>query len=435
MANIKDLAAADWHKITSNKASGFGYDISITTPDGAKTSVIVGTTSKHHIGFDTEGALVNVKNVQISFSEQQLTEDSYPVRNVNNEVQLRGHKVVTKDSTGNDRNYIITENFPDETIGMIVCILGDYANNTSEENQPSYIFKCADAVVVNSDSTFTYNIPSNDTYILPDITHTDSNLSPVILPAQIPMVCTPNAALNISNSNDTYDVNTLVDLELPNINKTDSDGITTSVPSMEDVICTPCEVKSGIAHPSIPYSGNLVSFNNYDEAWQMLNGVLDRTNPTNPTHVAELDYTSLTPFFTLKQNNKYGNLDRITDDLGTQIYANNLIVDNLYNIMYWQIGLTLDTQTNHLITANASTNGGFTDWNLASKAILESIRNHGLANGNSLVQPIVQTSSIVYTSTRTPAGTLVQYITSAGTTLQQATTFLWSGLLWRKLTD
>ena len=247
--------------------------------------------------------------------------------------------------------------------------------------------------------------------------------------------CTPVSLINISNSNDSYSVDTLVNLELPNIDFTDSNGITTSVASMENIEATPCEVKAGIAYPSIPYSGNLVSFNNYDEAWQMLNGVLDRTNPTNPTHLAELDYTSLTPFFTLKQNNKYGNLDRITDDLGTQIYANNLIVDNLYNIMYWQIGLPLDTQTNHLITANASTNGGFADWNLASKAILESIRNHGLANGNSLVQPIFQTSSIMYTSTRTPAGTLVQYITSAGTTLQQATTFLWSGLLWRKLTD
>jgi len=126
MANIKDLAARDWNKITSNKTSGFGYDISITTKDKAKTTVVVGLVTKHHIGFDTEGNLANVKNVHISFSEIQLTNDSYPVRNANNEVDMIGHLVVTKDSTGNDRNYVIKETFPDETIGVIVCILGDY---------------------------------------------------------------------------------------------------------------------------------------------------------------------------------------------------------------------------------------------------------------------------------------------------------------------
>ncbi len=124
--NIKDLAKRDWHKITSNKVSGFGYDISITTKDGSKTSNIVGLSTKHHIGFDTDGNLANVKNVHISFSEQQLTDDSYPVRNDNNEVDIIGHLVVTKDSTGNDSSYVISESFPDETIGVIVCILSDY---------------------------------------------------------------------------------------------------------------------------------------------------------------------------------------------------------------------------------------------------------------------------------------------------------------------
>jgi hypothetical protein len=39
------------------------------------------------------------------------------------------HLVNVKDSTGNLRNYVIMENFPDETLGMITCILGDYGND------------------------------------------------------------------------------------------------------------------------------------------------------------------------------------------------------------------------------------------------------------------------------------------------------------------
>lgn len=125
--NLKDLAKKDWNTITGNKSTGFGSDISITTIDGLKTTVVVGLATKHHIGFDPDsGNLVNVKNVHISFSEKQLTDDSYPVRNANNEVDIIGHKVTTADSTGNDRDYVIRETFPDETIGVIVCILGDF---------------------------------------------------------------------------------------------------------------------------------------------------------------------------------------------------------------------------------------------------------------------------------------------------------------------
>jgi len=56
-------------------------------------------------------------------------------------------------------------------------------------NPPS----CANGNVVNSDSTYSLIVPSGETETLPDITHTDSDLTPVILPAQTPMICTPQA--------------------------------------------------------------------------------------------------------------------------------------------------------------------------------------------------------------------------------------------------
>lgn len=52
---------------------------------------------------------------------------------------------------------------------------------------------CAAGVVVNSNGTFTLSVPSGGTATLPDVTHTDSDGTPVTLPGMVPMVCTPGS--------------------------------------------------------------------------------------------------------------------------------------------------------------------------------------------------------------------------------------------------
>jgi len=81
---------------------------------------------KHHISIDTDGQVANTKNVHITVSEQLLIDESYPTRNVAGEVALKRHRIQYADSTGNQKDYIVREIFPDETVGMITCILGDY---------------------------------------------------------------------------------------------------------------------------------------------------------------------------------------------------------------------------------------------------------------------------------------------------------------------
>jgi hypothetical protein len=114
-------------KITTN-LNEFGVEMTLTTPDDVVSADIDGLHSKHHLAIDTDGNQVNSKSAHISFSEQELIdkEPTYPIRNANGEVDLKGHKVTVKDSTGIDKNYVVREWFPDETIGLIVCILGDF---------------------------------------------------------------------------------------------------------------------------------------------------------------------------------------------------------------------------------------------------------------------------------------------------------------------
>lgn len=120
-----DKAKADIEQITSN-LNEWGVSMVLTAVPGLESVTIVGLHTKHRILIDTDGNFVNTKNAHISVSEKFLTEAGYPVRNGSGEVSLINHRVSVKDSTGLVKEYVITEAFPDETIGLICCILGDY---------------------------------------------------------------------------------------------------------------------------------------------------------------------------------------------------------------------------------------------------------------------------------------------------------------------
>ena len=104
----------------------FGVDLTLTPPAGSPVSVR-GLASKHHLQIDPEtGFYVNVKNTHVNISESSLVALSYPIRNANNEVAMKGHVISYADSSGNVASYKIDETRPDETLGLIICILGDY---------------------------------------------------------------------------------------------------------------------------------------------------------------------------------------------------------------------------------------------------------------------------------------------------------------------
>jgi hypothetical protein len=105
----------------------FGVALTFVSNDSPPaTCTVAGTTTKHRLGTDRDGAPYNGRNASCSVSEQVLTAADYPVRNDKNEVDLKGHRVTFKDSTGNNSTYLIESWYPDEKVGLIVCILGDF---------------------------------------------------------------------------------------------------------------------------------------------------------------------------------------------------------------------------------------------------------------------------------------------------------------------
>jgi len=120
-------AKADIERITSNQ-NEFGVEMVLTAPT-SETITVTGLHTKINLGVDTDGQMVNSKKAHISVSEKFLTDAGYPVRDGNGEVNLRSHKVSVNDSTGSAKEYVITEWFPNETVGLITCLLGDYESD------------------------------------------------------------------------------------------------------------------------------------------------------------------------------------------------------------------------------------------------------------------------------------------------------------------
>lgn len=105
---------------------GFGVSMLLVAPNG-ETATVTGLHSKRRLAVLLNGEAVNSKVAHVSFSEAVVlaANPDYPIRR-GLEVNLFDHKVTVKDSTNTDCTYVLREWFPDETLGLITCILGDY---------------------------------------------------------------------------------------------------------------------------------------------------------------------------------------------------------------------------------------------------------------------------------------------------------------------
>lgn len=96
----------------------------------AETATVQGFGSKHHLKIDPDtGIPVNSVNIHASVAESVILDANaaYPTRNANGEIFLKDHLVSFADASGTVKQYKINENFPNETLDLIVCVLGEFA--------------------------------------------------------------------------------------------------------------------------------------------------------------------------------------------------------------------------------------------------------------------------------------------------------------------
>lgn len=156
----------------------------------------------------------------------------------------------------------------------------------------------------------------------------------------------------------------------------------------ENYTCVPCPLPSGITYQRPLLTNQKISYRTGDDGWHLTNGTYDYTPPTFPTHCAQLDTTAVSPFTTLVNNNAFGNKNRFTDENGLQVFGNNVYIDHLSGLMYYDTWGVLGDKLwdDHIDAAIVFTHLGFDDWRLIN--IQEMINVHQY-NTNEVVTNLI----------------------------------------------
>lgn len=103
----------------------FSIPMVLIKPD--KTEInIIGLHTRHHLGVNTDGQTVESRTSHAAFMETQVTGQGESIRNGQGDVDLDKWTLKAPDSTGTEHTYAFQKRFPDETFGLITCILEDY---------------------------------------------------------------------------------------------------------------------------------------------------------------------------------------------------------------------------------------------------------------------------------------------------------------------
>ena len=127
-------------------------------------------------------------------------------------------------------------------------------------------------------------------------------------------------------------------------------------------------------------------------------------------------------FFTLAENNPFGTTDRFTDELGTQVYANNIIIDwstfDGSEVLGWNNtirGGTSLTWSQELAASLTLNIGGFSSgWRMPNINEIMSIPNYSYTFNFLQYTPFNIGAFTLATSTRQAATQVFSYVSSSG---------------------
>lgn len=119
MGDILELAKRDARRYVNS--GGFEVNLLITPTVGDPVT-IQGLTSRHSQGFDTNGKPIVSDNAHCSFSEVDLTNEGLTTRNSQGDLIVKDWVVQFTDAIS-ATTYLISEAYPDNTLGIIKCML------------------------------------------------------------------------------------------------------------------------------------------------------------------------------------------------------------------------------------------------------------------------------------------------------------------------
>lgn len=114
-------------KMAAEIATTGGFTVSavLKTPNESTSLNVTGLATGTWMSFDdlNSGKIVNSTSNSFNIPVSQLDAAEYPYL-VNGRPNLLKHKIIVSDGAGMSGTFTITEQHPNATLGMMVCILG-----------------------------------------------------------------------------------------------------------------------------------------------------------------------------------------------------------------------------------------------------------------------------------------------------------------------
>ena len=127
--SLRVQAEDDFSEIVGN-GDEWGYEVTITTPNGTSATLNALSTDVHmDIDPDT-GVDVSNHRASVAFSISSLAENGIKLPHGQNYTDKKPFVVEFKDINGNDTVHKIVEAAPDRAIGGVVCFLDKYKKAT-----------------------------------------------------------------------------------------------------------------------------------------------------------------------------------------------------------------------------------------------------------------------------------------------------------------
>ena len=126
MPGLREQARDDLKFTVGDRETGFGWDITVTRPDG-DTLDLVALQSDIAETIDTEtGIAILGRTAHVAVQIQDFLDATWEVPVVITDPEVRPWKVDTTDVNGRAHSFKISEVRQDRAIGLVLCFLESY---------------------------------------------------------------------------------------------------------------------------------------------------------------------------------------------------------------------------------------------------------------------------------------------------------------------
>lgn len=128
MAGLRTQAEADLASILENDATGFGWPIRITDPDGQFADVIGDAGEISQLIDPDTGLAVSGNLAHVTLRISTLKSKGLDVPKGIADTAAKPWRITFDDINGNSYTFKVRQSRPDAMLGIVVCILEIYGN-------------------------------------------------------------------------------------------------------------------------------------------------------------------------------------------------------------------------------------------------------------------------------------------------------------------